>query len=877
MPEPSPVTTFLFTDIEGSTRLWEQAPDRMRDALAAHDALARNCVATHRGSTVKSTGDGMLAVFEDPLDSLNAALQFQLALTDPGTTGGLQLRVRCGLHAGAGSRRDGDFYGTAVNRAARIMSAAHGGQILLSQAVAALVNGQLTEGVSLRDLGSVRLRDLAEPERIHQVVHPRLREQFPALRSLEATPHNLPQQLTPFVAREREFTEVRTLLGKARLLTLLGGGGFGKTRLSLQVAAEALDDYPDGVWLVELAPVSDSRLVAQTVASVLGVKEAPGYSVLDALLEFARDRRFLVVLDNCEHLVQACADLAKLLLETAAGVTIMASSREALNVRGELTYPLVPLTVPVPSPTLTADAIAGYAAVQLFADRAAAAQPAFRITDDNAAAVAEICHRLDGIPLALELAAARLRTLSVEAIASRLTDRFRLLSGGDRTAQPRQQTLRALIDWSHDLLEEHERVLFRRLAVFAGGFTLDAAESVGAGGELAQADVLDLLARLVEKSLVLHNADHERYRMLETVRQYAQERLHDAGDGDAARERHLSFYLAFAEQARPNLVGPRQGAWLLALDRERENLLSAHAACDTAKDGAVRGLQIASDTKTYWILRGLLHLGHRIIAEALARPGAQARDYARCRALFDLGQLDYVSGNFENARAHLEDSLAIAREIAHRGRIAATLQPLGMVMVAQRDLDNARACLEEAVALAREQGVPREIAAALNTLAQLHRLQGALDEAEPLYREALALSRTLGNRTGIAIILLNLAMVAISRGRAETVPDMLRETFAITLEVGSEPLAQSVLDVAAGLAAHVGRWDRAARLLGAAEAIARRLGFQRDAADAEFLRPLSAQARAALGAVAYAEAEAAGAALAHDAALAEVRAELLPI
>jgi predicted ATPase/class 3 adenylate cyclase len=873
VPESSPITTFLFTDIEGSTRLWEQEPVRMRDALAAHDALARACVAQHRGSTVKSTGDGMLAVFADPLDSVNAALQFQLALADPGETGGLQLRVRCGLHAGAGSRRDGDFYGNAVNRAARIMSAAHGGQILLSQAVAALVNGRLTEGVSLRDLGSVRLRDLAEPERLHQVLHPRLREQFPALRSLEATPNNLPRQLTPFVAREREFAEVRTLLGNARLLTLLGGGGFGKTRLSLQVAADALDDYPDGVWLVELAPITDPRLVAQTVASVLGVKEEPGYSVLDALLGFARDRRFLLVFDNCEHVVQACAEFARLLLEAAPGVTILASSREALNVRGERAYPLAPLPVPSPSPTLRADAIESYAAVQLFADRAAAARPSFRITDDNAAAVAEICHRLDGIPLALELAAARLRTLSVEAIASRLTDRFRLLSGGDRTAQPRQQTLRALIDWSHDLLEEQERVLFRRLAVFAGGFTLDAAESVGAGGELVRADVLDLLARLVEKSLVLHDADQERYRMLETVRQYAYERLRDAGDGDAAREGHLSFYLAYAEQARSKIYGPDQGIWLRNLDRERENLLSAHAACDTARDGAVRGLQIASATKAYWILRGLLHLGHRIIAEALARPGAQARDHARCRALFDLGQFDYMSGDFENARAHLEDSLAIAREIAHRNRIAATLQPLGMVMVAQKDLSNARACLEEAVVLAREQDLPREIAAALIALAQLHRLQGALDAAEPLYLEALALSRKLGDRTSIAISLLNLAMVAISRGKVEAAPDMLRETIAITLEVGSEPLLQSVLDVAAGLAAQAGRWDRTARLLGAAEAIVRRLGFQRDAADAEFLRPLAAQARAALGAVAYAEAEAGGAALAHDAALAEVRAE----
>ena len=724
------------------------------------------------------------------------------------------------------------------------------------------------------DLGQVRLRGLAQPEQVCQVVHPSLQRQFPALRALAETPNNLPQQLTTFVARERELAEVAGLLGETRLLTLLGGGGFGKTRLSLQVAADALDDYPDGVWLVELAPVGDSRLVPQAVASALGVKEDPGHPVLEALLEFARDRRLLLVLDNCEHVVHACAELARQLLATAPGVTILASSREPLNIRGERTYLLAPLTAPQPAPALNSAAIGGYAAVQLFVERATAARPEFSITDANAGAVAEICHRLDGIPLALELAAARLRSMSVEAIAARLSDRFRLLTGGDRTAQPRQQTLRALIDWSHDLLEEQERILFRRLAVFAGGFTLDAAERVAAGGDLVQTDVLDLLARLVEKSLVLH--DSERYRMLETVRQYADERLQDAGEGGVLRERHLSFYLAFAEQARAKLFGPDQGVWLARYDRDRENLLAAHAWCGVADAGAARGLQLVSCMKTYWLQRGLLRLGHVTTTEALARPGAQVRDYARCRALFDLGQIDHVLGNQADAHAHLDDSLAIAREIGHRGRIAATLQPLGMVLVAQRDLENARACLEEALVLAREQGVPREIAAALNSLAQLHRLQGALDAAEPLYRETLTLSRELGDRTSIAISLLNLAMVAISRGAPESVADLLREAIAITLEVGSETLGQSVLDVAAGFAALSRHWERTARLLGAAEAIVARSGFQRDTADAEFVRPLAARALQALGPTAYAEATAAGAALAYEGALVEARAELPP-
>ncbi len=469
MHDPSAVTTYLFTDIEGSTGHWEREPERMAAALAQHDAIAHARVTANGGTVVKTTGDGIHAVFADPLGAVRAAVALQLALADADATGGIPLRVRCGLHAGVDARRDNDYYGNAVNRAARVMSAAHGGQILVSQAVAALVAGRLPDEISLLDLGQVRLRGLAEPEQVCQVVHPSLPRQFPALRSLAETPHNLPQQLTSFVARERERAEVASQLGETRLLTLLGGGGFGKTRLSLQVAADVLDAYPDGVWLVELAPVGDPRLVPQAVASALGVKEDPGYPVLDALRKFARERRFLLVLDNCEHVVHACADLARQLLEAAPGVTILASSREPLNIRGERAYPL-----------RAADGARTRAGAARGRDRRIFAPCSFSPTarrrrsrrstspTTTPRAVAAICHRLDGIPLALELAAARMRSMPVERIAERLSDRFRLLTSGDRTALPRQQTLRALIDWSYDLLDERERMLFRRLAVFAG-------------------------------------------------------------------------------------------------------------------------------------------------------------------------------------------------------------------------------------------------------------------------------------------------------------------------------------------------------------------------------------------------------------------------
>ena len=760
----SAITTFLFTDIEGSSQLWERDPERMRLALARHDAIAREVVEGNRGVVVKTSGDGVHAVFDDPSDAVAAVLAMQERLSGPAATGGVAIRVRCGLHAGRAEHRDNDYFGNVVNRAARISNAAHGGQVLLSQAVAALVAGRLPAHATLRDLGEVRLRDLASPERIYQLMHPKLRESFPALRTLEATPNNLALQLTSFVGRTRELDEVRTLLRNTRLLTLSGAGGIGKTRLSQQLAAEVMDDFPDGVWFVELAPLSDPRLVPQAVAIVLGVKEEAGRPVVEALIKYAKDRRLLVVLDNCEHLVQACAELVTQLLQAGPHLKILASSRESLRVSGEASYPVPALAVPDPGKAVALPAMTQYEAVLLFVDRAMAALPSFQLTEDNAAAVADICQQLDGIPLALELAAARVRTLSVETIAARLGDRFRLLAGGNRTAMPRQQTLRALIDWSYDLLTENERALLRRLAVFAGGWTLEGAEAVGAAGSIGEQDVVDLLSNLVEKSLVNMEAEGQRYRLVETVRQYAQDKLDGAGEADAARSRHLAFYLALAERASPELVGPNQGVWLARLDLEGENLLAAHAWCDQAQDGAELGLRLVFAIKLYMIYRGLLALLHRASVEALGRPAAAQRTVARSRVQHGAGQASFFMGRFAEANSFLEESLSIAREVGDTGRAAMVLEELGSVASGQGDLLTARMYLEQALVLAGELDDKRALAAANNALAQLCRMEGDLDKAEGLYEQALALIRGMGDRESIAISLLNLAMVAIGRG-----------------------------------------------------------------------------------------------------------------
>ena len=870
-PATAPVT-FVFTDIEGSTRLWETAPDAMRAALASHDALGRDAVASHGGRIVKTTGDGMHAVFDDPLGAIAATIALQQALADPVATSGVALSVRCGVHLGVDERRDDDFYGPAVNRAARIMAAAHGGQILASEAVALLVRGRLPADVSLRDLGEVRLRDLANPERLYQILHPALRASFPALRSLEATPNNLPQQLTSFIGREREEKEVADLLAKHRLVMLQGAGGIGKSRLSLQVAADLIDEFPDGVWLVELAALNDARLVPQAIASVLGVKEEAGHPVVEALAKFVADRRLLVILDNCEHLVEACAQVARRLLGAGPQVRILASSREPLHVAGEAIFPLQPLAVPDPYGSFKKSAIGGFAAARLFIERATAAQPAFAVSDDNAMAVAGICQRLDGIPLALELAAARVRSLSVEQISARLSDRFRLLTGGDRTALPRQQTLRALIDWSFDLLTPPERVLFRRLAVFAGGFTIEAAEAVGAGGELEGEDVLALLTNLVEKSLVTMDAGGERYRLLETVRHYAMDRLASSGEADATRTRHLAFYVALAEAARPELVGPRLAHWVARLDAERENLLAAHAWCDSADGGGELGLRLLDAVKFYLLNRGLLVLGHRLLIEALARPGAQERARPRARALFDAGQICNSLGRYADALELLGESLAISREINDTWRAMQALQPLAEAAMAQGDLDTAQRYLDEAVRRSRESTDKRELAAALVNLGQLHRLSGLPDAAEPLFIEGVALLRELGDRESVGLALLNVAMVSIGRGALDRVPAMLQEVIDIAVESGSAPVGQSVLEVAASLAAARRDWRRAARYYAAAEAQAAATGFRRDSADAAFLAPHVAAARDALGAERFAAEENAGRTLPYASALADARA-----
>ncbi len=533
---PSGTVTFLFSDIEGSSKLWEQHPEAMKAALAQHDSILKEAIASNHGQVVKTTGDGVYAVFTTALAGVTAAAAMQRGLLQ--ISAPLQLRIRIGLHTAEAEMRDGDYFGGSVNRAARIMSIGHGGQVLLSQTTAQIVRDLLPVDSSLLDLGEHYLKGLARPEQIFQLVLPGLQKDFPPLNSLSTATNNLPTQLTSFIGREKEIAEVGELLHAFRLVTLTGSGGTGKTRLSIEVGAQELEHFANGAWMVELATLTDPAQIIPALAQALGLQESPFRPLASLVTDYLRDKQLLLILDNCEHLIAACARLADDLLHHSPGLKILASSREALGIAGEMAY--------------YTPSLAETESTRLFVERARAANANISLTGSSASAIAQICSRLDGIPLAIELAAARTRLLSVDQIAARLDDRFKLLTGGSRTALPRQQTLRALIDWSYDMLSLEERALLRRLSVFAGGWTFEAAEYV-----CPNHDVLELLAQLVNKSLVVvDNAGGEstRYRLLETIRQYARDKLLDAGEAFEVRNIHAGYFLQIAETAEPQLL-----------------------------------------------------------------------------------------------------------------------------------------------------------------------------------------------------------------------------------------------------------------------------------------------------------------------------------
>jgi predicted ATPase/class 3 adenylate cyclase len=757
---PTGTVTFLFTDVEGSPRLWEAHPEPMRAALVRHDALIEAAVGQHQGVVVRPRGEGdsRFAVFARAVDAVAATAAVQRALHAEPWPDGAPLRVRLAVHTGDADVREGDYYGSAVNRAARLRAIAHGGQALLSQATHDLVRDALPDGVAVRDLGEQRLADLARPERVFQLLHADLADAFPPLKSLDALPNNLPLQLTSFVGRERELAEVVRLLADSRLLTLTGSGGCGKTRLAIQAAADVLETYPDGAWFVDLAPLADQRLVAQAALAALGLREPAGRAPLEVLTEHLRPRTALLVADNCEHLLDGCARLADALLRACPRLTVLATSRELLGTAGEAAWRVPSLALPeVPDPAQLPplEALARTEAVRLFAERAALVQPGFRVTADNARAVALVCVRLDGVPLALELAAARVRVLAPEQLAARLSDRFRLLTGGPhRAAAPADAA-------GGDRLESrlvaggrpgrlpapgglHRRLDARRgrgglrrwrwprrrgRGIRPGRPDRRAQRAAGRDdrrhGRPARGR-LDRLAELVDKSLVVTeapaggDAPETRYRLLETLRQYAEEQLLAVGEADAVRRRHAAHYLVFAERAAPAL---RSGgaAYVAALDRLDADLDNLRAALRWWLDtgDAASGLQLAVALRTFWRTRGYLAEGRDALTDLLALADQEASeapsdalDQLRAQALSALAGVAASLGDYDDERRLAEHAIAIWRRLGEKPGVAMALQHLYDAASRQSDYATAQTILRERLALVEELGDRRGSATA---------------------------------------------------------------------------------------------------------------------------------------------------------------------
>jgi predicted ATPase/class 3 adenylate cyclase len=825
---PSGTVTLLFADIEGSTWLWEQHPDAMATALAQHDELLRAAVESCGGHVVKTTGDGLFAAFARADSAVAAALAAQnsLAAATWGVTG--RLRVRMGLNTGHSEFRDGDYHGSAVNRAARLSAAGHGDQVLVSGATEAVVGDALPQGADLADLGEHRLRDLARPMRVFQLLHSTLPAKFPPIRSLDALPGNLPRQLTSFVGREDEVGRLSALVGDHSLVTLTGVGGVGKTRLAIEVAAEVAPAFPDGVWVCELAPVTDPAAVLETLAATLDVRPYPGRALGDTVLEYLTPKQLLIVLDNCEHLLAAVADLVEEIVKRCPRAAVLATSREGLALPGEQIVAVPALELP--QADAGPDAIGQAEAVRLFCDRAVAANADFALTARNSTPVAQLCRRLDGIPLAIELAAARVRSLSPEDLVSRLNQRFKLLTRGSRASLERHQTLRNAIDWSYDLLSEPERVALRRMSVFAGSFDLAAAEAVVSAADIDSSDVVDLLTPLVDKSLldVEPVAGGVRYRLLETIRQYAQERLEASGETSALRGRHLAHYLGLAENAGPHLRSHQQLAWASALALETDNF---RAALDWAVEATLydEGLRLVIPLMVTGIPIGWLYTDWADVARSI--PGASTHELFPLAAAYAAmgltmrGELDRAAelvataqaaqtalgtahlwvhaaagalasfqGDAELARQHAEAWVKLARARNDTYELAHALILLAPALGG----DPAQAAVaEQAVRASRQIGVA-------STLLYALLVQGlALTEQNPeralrSFQEAADVAASVGDRYGAAVAIANQGAIALTRRDWDTALRAYAAGVEQHLQLG-RPVAGELIGVATAL------------------------------------------------------------------------------
>ncbi|MEO7931942.1 MAG: adenylate/guanylate cyclase domain-containing protein [Chthoniobacterales bacterium] len=858
MTLPTGNVTFFFTDIEGSTRLWEANLAAMGPALALHDRILREAVTTHHGIVFKTIGDAFCVVFNEAPDAVAAAAaaQHRLAETDWGNNA--PLKVRIAIHTGVAELRESDYFGPVLNRVARLLAAGHGGQTLLSLATEELVHDRLPSLVTLRDLGENRLKDLARPERIYELIIEGLETQFPPLRSLERFPNNLPVQLTSFIGRENELAEVRVQLQSTHLLTLTGPGGTGKTRLSLQVAAELSDQFPDGIWLVEFATETDPENVPTNIATVLGLFDGEK-SVEMALASFLRRKNLLLILDNCEHLITPIARLTETLLRQAPQLRILASSRTPLGIPGETTWPVPPLSVPEMSRwggliRYNLEELGRLESIRLFVDRAAAALPFFRLTAENSQAIARICYRLDGIALALELAAARVKVLSPEQIAERLQNRFSLLTGGSRTALPRQQTLRALIDWSYDLLSEKEHILFRRLAVFAGGRTLAAIEAVCADDELETWEMLDLLSQLLDKSLVSVEsgpAGEPRYVFTESIFQYARQKLSESSESTIINDRHLAYFRYIAETAQPYLMGPEQARWLekLAADRINFRMAIDWATKDSAH--AEEGLRMATALTRFWEVRSDLREGREYFSNLLAVADPMPR-LLLAISLGSAARLAWCQDDNTFAYEAVTQCIAMLTALGEEKQSAEFIAMRGFVERLENKAELAETSFRDCLAIAEKYHDERLRAIANTGLGSIASDHGKYTLADQLKRQSLETFRKLGDRYFIGLNSWSLASNALQSGLIDEAAALYRECSEIAIQLANRWIIPNLIEGAGNIARIRGDHEKGLTLFAAASVLRDRLGLSFAPLDVLAYQEILSDFQRALGEPSYA-------------------------
>jgi len=863
---PTGTVTFLFTDIEGSTRLVQDLGDRWGDVLADHCRIMRDAIASAEGVEVSTEGDSFFAVFPETGNAIAATAAAQQALATHRWPDGAAVRVRMGIHTGTGQLGADNYIGIDVHRAARIAAAAHGGQIVLSDSTRSLVERALPHGVALRPLGAHRLKDLANAERLYQLEIDGLPTEFPALRTLDARPNNLPSQLTSFVGREAELLAVGELLDRARLVTLTGPGGTGKTRLAIQVAAERLSRYSDGAFFVQLAPVTDPALVMSSIAAALGVREAVDRPLVETVKDWLRDRELLLVLDNFEQIV-AAGPLVIDLLESAERLRILVTSRAVLHVHGENEFPVPPLTIPDPAHLPELDGLSQFEGVALFIERAMAARPDFSLTSQSAPAIAEIVARLDGLPLAIELAAAKARLLGAEAILGRLGSRLAFLSGGARDLPARQQTLRQAIDWSYSLLPQPERVFLRRLAVFVGGWTADAAERVSSPADVGL-DAFDGLAALFDQSLVRRDEGEHgepRFVLLETIREYALERLDEAGETEDLRRRHAINFTDTAEAAEPLLT--KDPAVIESVARDHDNY-RAGLTWAIQKDEGPLGMRLGYALWRFWHQRGHLREGRQWFEGLLALPSSADRTTERAKGLTGAAGIAYWQNDYGTAEAWYRETEAIYRELNDKPALADALYNLGSMAAIRGDMSAAFEMLGEGMAIGRELADDMIVARFAQGEGYLAFMIDDFDRARPLLEEALSLVERGDDKMAIAAGNHTVAQVARLQGRLQAAADHYRQAIAFDHELGDAASLTEPLQGLAAVAISSGDVERGVRLLGANQAIRERLG---GGPPPEWLRlgdPLS-EARSLVDEETYDRAWATGLAMSVDEAVAD--------